>query len=191
MNPRPGDRPASLAERAAQAGVDVRSAVILGVALVLLLAAYSVLPWFRDGAGFFAGASGHSTFGNVHDLLESTQRNANAAHLGARISFGGSKPFFGWLGWLFLLACAAAGAVAVSRQGRHFAIRWLGAVLGASGAAFAFLALNLVTFEGNAPNNANAPDYGDYIAHSSLGAWAAIVGYLGVTVACLLRRSES
>lgn len=96
-------------------------------------------------------------------------------------------PYFTWLGWVLLLAAAALGALAVSPIGaRLWLVKWLAAVVAATGVGLTFLALNLVTFEKNAPNNANAPSYGQFLGHSSLGAWAAIAGFALIVVGSLV-----
>ena len=66
--------------------------------------------------------------------------------------------------------------------------RGVGAVVSATGIGVTFRALNLITFEGNASNNAAAPSDGDYLAHSGAGTWCAIAGFAAVLVGCLVRR---
>jgi hypothetical protein len=108
------------------------------------------------------------------------------------VSFGASDIYFGWLGWLLFVAAVAAGAVAVSRIGaRHWSVRWLAAVIAAFGIGFTFLALNLITFEKNAANNANAPTYRDFLGHSGLGAWATIAGFALIVIGALVPRHDA
>lgn len=178
-------------ERARSVGVNPIGACFVALGAVLVLAAFSIFNWFRDGPGFFAGAGTHSTFAQVHDTLERTQARAAVQRLSGHVSLGASEPYFSWLGWVLLLAALAAGAVAVSRVGgRHWWVRWLAAVIAASGVAFTFLALNLIVFEGNAPNNANAPTYGEFLAHSGLGAWTAIAGFACIAIGVLVPRGD-
>lgn len=171
------------------AGFDRVGSTIVAIGGVLLLAAFTVLNWFRDGSGFFSGAASHSTFANVHDLLGQTARQVASDSISGHVTFGASRAYFGWLGWTLLLAALAFGALAVSAFGQStFAVRWLGAVVAATGIGVTFLALNLITFEGNASNNAAAPSYGDYLSHSGAGTWCAIAGFAVVLVGCLVRR---
>jgi hypothetical protein len=178
-------------ESARAVGVNPIGACLLALGAVLILAAFSLFNWFRDGRGFFAGAGSRSTFADVHDKLEITKAQAAAQGLSGHVSFGASEPYFSWLGWVLFAAALAAGATAVSRfGGRHWWVRWLAAVIAASGVAFTFLALNLVVFEGNAPNNANAPSYSDFVGHSGLGAWSAIAGFVLIIVGVLYPRRD-
>ena len=187
MNPTPRDSPReTLWLRAHEAGVQPVGATLLAIGAVLILAAFTVLNWFRDGSGFFAGAGSHSTFGDLNDLIASTRRAAAEQGISSHVSFGASAVYFGWLGWLLFLAAVVLTGLAVSRVGaRRWFVKWLAAVVAAAGVGVSFLALNLVTFEGNAANNANAPSYGEFLGHSGLGAWAAIAGFVLIIVAAL------
>jgi hypothetical protein len=168
------------------AGVCVPGAVFVATGTVLVLAAFTVLQWFRDGAGFFAGAGSNTTFGDLGDVLDLRRAQFARKGLSKYVSFGASQPYFAWFGWTLLLAAVLAGGLAVSRFGRRWILRWFGAVVAVTGIAVTLLALNLVTVEGNAPNNADLPNYGQYIAHAGLGAWAALVGFLLIAVGALL-----
>jgi hypothetical protein len=168
-------------------GVQPVGAALLAFGTVLVLASFTIFNWFREGPGFFAGAGSQSTFSDLHNLLDATQRRAEHLGIAKHVSFGVSLPYFTWLGWVLLLAAVVLGALAVSPVGaRVWAVKWLAAVVAAAGAATTFWALNLVTFERNAPNNANAPDYAGFLGHSGLGAWAAIAGFVVILVAALV-----
>jgi hypothetical protein len=162
--------------------------VLLGAFLVLC--AFTLLDWFRDGPGFFAGAGSSTTFSQLHALLTQRAHQVEQAGLQPYVSFGVAKPYFGWLGWVLLLASFACGMLASSQLGgRHWSLRWLAAVVCVSAVALSFVALNLITFEKNAPNNANAPSYGDFLVHSGIGAWVAILGFVAILVGSVLPRS--
>jgi hypothetical protein len=181
----------SLFERARTAGISPIGACFLALGAVLILAAFTTFNWFRDGSGFFAGAGRHSTFGQVHDTLEHYRALAVKQGILGHISFGAAEPYFAWLGWLLFVAVAITGSLAVSRVGgRHWWMRWLAAVIGATGVAVTFLALNLIVFEKNAPNNANAPTYSQFLGQSGPGAWAAITGFVLIIVAVLIPRGD-
>ena len=166
--------------------------VVLAVGAFLILLAFSVLGWFRDGPGFFSGAGDHSTFGDLHKVIAVRKDQADASALGKHVSFGISEFYFGWLGWLLFLAAVGLGAVAVSRFGaRHWYARWLACVVAVAGGAFSLLALNIITFEGNATNNADAPAFSDYFAQSGLGAWAAMLGFVLIGIAVFLPRRDA
>jgi hypothetical protein len=178
-----------LRDRLEAAGFHPIGTLFVAVGGLFVLAADTVLNWFRGGTGFFAGAGSNSTFSDLHDLLEHRARDVANNELSGYVTFGVSRDYFGWLGWLLLLGALAFGALAVSPFGRaHFTVRWFAAVVAATGMGLTFLALNLITFEGNAPNNANAPTYGDFFAHSAFGAWFAALGFLFVMVGSLLAR---
>jgi hypothetical protein len=172
------------------AGVCLPWAAFVSLGTVLVLAAFTVLNWFRDGAGFFAGAGSSTTFGQVGDVLDLRRAQFAQQGLSKYVSFGASQPYFSWFGWTLLLAAVVTGGLAVSRFGRRWILRWLGAVVSVTGVAFTLLALNLVTVEGNAADNANLPDYGQYIGHAGFGAWAAVIGFLCVAIGSLIPRRD-
>ena len=179
----------SLWDRAREAGVNPLGACLVALGAALILAAFTIFNWFRSDTGFFGGAGTHTTFSQVHDTIEHYKALAAAQGLSTHVSFATSGPYFSWLGWLLFVLALGTGALAVSRLGgRHWSLRWLASVVAATGVGFTFLALNLVVFEGNAPNNANAPSYGDFLAHSGLGAWAAIAGFVLMIVGALVPR---
>lgn len=181
--------PASLLDRLDAAGFNPVGTVLVGIGGLFVLSADTLLNWFRGGSGFFAGAATNSTFSDLHDLLRQSARQVAKAGISGHVTFGVSREYFGWLGWVLLFAALGFGALAVSSfGGAHFSVRWLAAVVAATGLGLTFMALNLITFEGNARNNANAPSYGDYFAHSSFGTWAAALGFLLVLVGSLLPR---
>jgi hypothetical protein len=176
-------------ERLQTAGFNPPGATVVLVGAVLVLAAFTLLDWFRDGPGFFVGAGSSTTFAQLHQLLADRARQVNRAGLAPYVSFGMAKPYFGWLGWLLFLGSVTCALVATSQLGaRHWSLHWLAAVVCVSAVAITVVALNLITFEKNAPNNANAPSYGDYIAHSGIGAWTAIAGFVAILVGSLLPR---
>ncbi len=190
------DRPAptdqSAPEQSSAAGLTVTPGIIvLSIGAFLVLLAFSVLDWFRNGPGFFSGASDNSRFGDLHKLIAGYKAQTDVAPLRGHVSFGFSEFYFGWLGWVVFLAAVGLGALAVSRFGaRHWYARWLASVVAFAGAAMSLMALNLISFEGNATNNANAPAFGDYFAHSGFGAWAAILGFLVIAIAVFLPRRD-
>ena len=189
--PDPSSQPPTggLRDRLEAAGFHPVGTILIGVGGLFVLAADTVLNWFRGGTGFFAGAGSNSTFSDLHDLLNQRAREVSQPPLAGHVTFGVSRDYFGWLGWLLLLAALCFGALAVSPVGgAHFTARWFAAVVAATGLGLTFLALNLITFEGNAPNNANAPSYGDYFGHSAFGAWFAALGFLFILVGSLLPR---
>jgi hypothetical protein len=177
----------TLFDRARDAGVQPVGAALVALGAALVLAAFTIFDWFREGPGFFGGAGTHSTFSDVHTKLVLTQQQAEQKQIAKYISFGASRQYFSWLGWVLLLAAVAFGCVAVSRiGGRFWAVKWVAAVVATAGAALTVLALDLVTFEANAPNNADAPSFGEYLTHSGLGAWAAIAGFVLIVAGSLL-----
>jgi hypothetical protein len=187
------DPPSPARSRPALGGVTITPGIVLlGIGAFLILLAFSVLDWFRDGPGFFAGAGDNSTFGDLHNLIALRKQQAAASALERHVSFGVSEHYFGWLGWLLFLAAVGLGAVAVSRFGaRHWYVRWLASVVAVAGGATSLFALNLITFEGNAQNNADAPTFSEYFAHSGLGVWAAMLGFVLIAIAVFLPRRDT
>jgi hypothetical protein len=181
--------PSGFSARLEAAGFNPVGSVLVAVGGLLVLVADTVLNWFREGSGFFGGAGSHSTFADLHNLLEQRAHQISAAGVSRFFSFGISRDYFGWLGWLLLAAAVGFGALAVSSfGGAHFTARWFGAVVAATGIGLTLLALNLIVVEANA-RKANLPaSYGDYFSQSGLGAWCAVAGYLVVLVGCLIPR---
>jgi hypothetical protein len=164
---------------------------VLAIGALLILLAFSVLAWFRNGPGFFSGAANNSTFGDLHQLIGQYERQS--ASISGHVSFGIAEYYFGWLGWLLLLAAVGLGGVAVSRFGaRHWYARWLACVIAVAGAALTLGALKLITFEGSADvPGVDAPTYTEYLKHSGLGVWAAVLGFVLIAIAVFLPRRDA
>lgn len=173
------------------AGFDSVATTLVALGALFLLASFTILNWFREGSGFFGGAGRRSKFHDLHNFLEQAARDVARNGIASHVSFGASRPYFSWLGWVLLVAALAFGALAASPVGTaHFTARWFGAVVAAAGIALTFLAINLITFEGNAANNADAPSYSSFLAHTGPGMWAAVLGFLLVLVGCLVPRQS-
>jgi hypothetical protein len=188
-----------LGARLDAAGFDRRGTVLVALGGLLVLAAFTVLNWFRttEPTGFFNNphgffGSGNSTFPDIHDRLQQIERRVSAEGLSGYWLFGTARYYFDWLGWTLLVSALAVGTLAASAVGAsHFSVRWLGAVVSVTGVALTLAALNLITVAGNPPNNAGVPkSYRDYIAHSGFGAWFAILGFLLILVGCLIPREQ-
>jgi hypothetical protein len=164
--------------------------VVLGIGAFLILLAFSVLAWFRDGPGFFSGASDNSRFGDLHKLIAHYKQES--ASIRGHVSFGIAEIYFGWFGWLLFLGAVGCGALAVSRVGaRRWYLRWLACVVAVAGAVFTVGALKLITFEGNVRiPGVDAPSYTQYLRNSGFGVWAAIVGFVLIAIAVFLPRRD-
>lgn len=163
--------------------------VLLALGALLILLAFTVLPWFGSTPGLSSLTAGHWHFFDVQHVIDQLKRQVDAAGLHGYVTFGVADVYFSWRGWLLFLAAVGFGALAVSSFGtRHWYARWLAAVIAFAGAVTSLFALNLISFEGNAPNNANAPSFRDFVAHSGMGAWAAMLGFLLIVIAVFLPR---
>jgi hypothetical protein len=170
------------------AGFDRVGSILVALGGLLVLAADTVLSWFRSGSGFFSGAGSNSTFSDLHDLLDQRAREVSHGIVAGHFSFGVSRDYFGWLGWGLLIGALAVGTLAVSAVGAsHFSVRWLGAVVSVTGFALTLAALNLISVVGKPPSSVNIPQsYGEYFSHSGFGAWFALLGFLFILVGCLV-----
>jgi hypothetical protein len=156
--------------------------VLVGVGTLLVLLALTVLPWFRQDPGFFAhffrGIDGQPKFHDVHNAIVRFQHEVEAAGISPFVSFGAADAYFGWLGWLLLLAAAGFGGLSVSPVGARFwTVRWLATVFSVAGIALTVSALSLVSFQGNPPANAQPPSFGEFFSHASIALWAVVAGY--------------
>jgi hypothetical protein len=178
-----------LAARLEAAGFAPVPSMFVAAGGLCVLAANSVLNWFREGRGFFGGAGSNSQFADVHRLIERTADEVAKAGISSHVSFGMSRVYFSWLGWVLLAAALGFGALAVSSVGgRHFSARWFGAVVAATGIGATVSAIKLITFEGNPTRRVDAPSYGEYFSHTGFGFWFAVVGYALVLIGCLVPR---
>jgi hypothetical protein len=138
----------------------VVGATFAGVGLVLLIIAFTAVPWFTNSVGT------QSHFGDLHDLVDA--RSASAT--------GVADAYFSWLGWVLVIATVVIAIVATLPSPASGPLRALGAVLAAAAIALTFFAIQI--FDGTA--------YSDYIKHASVGFYLAIGGFLlaGIGALC-------
>jgi hypothetical protein len=166
--------------------------VVLTVGAVLILLAFTVLPWFGSDPGLSSLAKGHWHFADVHNVIAQLKSQLKAEGLEGYATFGLADVLFGWRGWLLFAAAVGLGALAVSQLGaRHWYLRWLAAVVAFTGAAVSLFGLNLFTLEGNPPKSAKPPSFREYVSHSGLGAWSAMLGFLLIVIAVFLPRRNA
>ena len=161
-----------------QTAREPRTAAILAVLAggALVLAAFSVLTWYRGGGG--ADSAGSSGFTDLRHNVDQLQVPIAAA-------------YFDWLSWALLIGVVVVGAAAslpspaapssgspVRRVPAADGLRVLGFRLGLAGAAATFYAMDqLFHAQGEAGGTSG-------IWHNSTyGLWAALAGYLIAAVA--------
>ena len=168
--------------------------VVLGAAALLL--AFTVLNWFRsdsDDASFFDDAGDDSTFGKLSKGFAKT-RNGVPARYRDDLSFGVSDQYFGWLGWTLLAAAVVLAVLAILPLASGSApLRVLAVLVSLAGIVLTAWALRLIAVSGDLEKTISTsankfPSYGDYLKHSSFGAWAAVLGFALLIVAVLLPR---
>jgi hypothetical protein len=161
------------------------SKILLGVGAFLILLSLTVLEWFRSGPGFFANAGNNTSFHEVHNTIVAVQHGF--ADISGHVTFGASSAYFSWLGWVAFLVTVGLGVVTVTSLGATvWPARWLTVAASVAAVVLILFALDIISFEGNPPKNAQTPSWGDFIAHSGPAAWAAIFGYLLIMVSALL-----
>ena len=151
-----------------------------GVALVLagavlILVSFGFLDWY-DVPARGADSVGNATFGHLQSLADQLS-GAGSAHA-----------YFGWLGWVLLIALILAGVAANVPFSAADPCRVAGFLLGLAGLVITYLA---VTQLHNAQVAAGAAKHSVFY-NSTWGLWAALVGFaLGAVGAVLGPRSGS
>jgi hypothetical protein len=160
--------------------------VVVGAALIVV--ADTVLRWFRDTHGSaFGGGAKETTFAKLHDELDALDKlvssNPAASHI---VHFGVSVQYFDWLGWVLLAAAVVLGLLAIAPIGPSaVGVRVLAVLAGLAGIGLTLWALDLVRTDASVGNNL-AHSYGWYLSHTSWGAWAALLGFLLVTLGAVM-----
>jgi hypothetical protein len=138
----------------------VLGSLIAAVGAVLVVLSFTVLDWFTRGA------EPNSHFSQIHRVLDRE----------GSLAAGTAKLYFSWLGWALLVAVVVFALLANLPSPLTTAFRVIGALGAVAAIAVTFVAIKLVS----AP--AGAPSYSEYLKHTRIGFYVAIVGFLLVGV---------
>ncbi|MGH8859829.1 MAG: hypothetical protein ACRDVG_01115 [Jatrophihabitantaceae bacterium] len=164
----------------------VAAAIFAAVAAVLGILSLFVLGWYRNNFASVSGgasASSKSKFSNIHDALDSAQHALDSNPSASKyIHFGVAPTYFGWLGYLLIIAAVVLTFVsAASLGGAVVAVKAFSALVAAAGLALTFWAIDLVSFDSQLAGQlqkGTPSGYGDFLKHTSFGAWAMMVAFL-------------
>ncbi len=168
--------------------------VLAAIAAVLGILSLFVLGWYRDNYSSVSGgqnSSSGSKFSKIHDVLNLAQHQIDAnPTAGKYIHFGIAPTYFGWLGYLLIAAAVVLAIIsALPTGGAVMLFKVLTAIVALAGIGLTLWAIDLVTFDAalRSQLGPNSPSgYGDWIKHTSFGAWAMGVAFLLCLVAALI-----
>ena len=132
---------------------------LAGIGAVLLIIAFTAVDWFSQFGG-------DSHFGDIHNVLDASPNQAN----------GLPKAYFGWLGWVLLIAVVVLAIAANLPSAASGPLRVLGAVLAAAAIAITFFAIQLT----------DAPSYTQVLKHVRVGFYLALAGFLLAGIGALV-----
>ena len=189
----PGDPYGTPARR--EDTIGVVGMVIAAIGALLVVLAFTVFKWFRNGTADnpFGSKNDKSKFSDIHDALDKVSAQINGAGQGLSkdVSFGVSKLYFGWLGWVLLGVAVVVAVLALLPTAAAPALRLVGLIVGIAAAAITVWALDLISVSGTLASlvksrGDSVPGFTDYIKHSGLGAWAAIAGFLLIGIGAVI-----
>lgn len=186
----PQQPPATTATTVGRFNVTV--AVLAAIAAVLGILALFVFGWYRDNfKSVSGGSSSDSKFSKIHDALHQTQNQIDSnPSVGKYIHLGISPTYFGWLGYVLIAAAVILTFIsAASLGGAVVAVKAFSALVAAAGLALTFWAIDLIKFDSQIAKNlgSDAPTgYGDWLKHTSFGAWAMMLAFLLCLIGSLL-----
>ncbi|SHG59857.1 hypothetical protein SAMN05443575_2348 [Jatrophihabitans endophyticus] len=163
--------------------------LVLGGALLGMLS-MTVLPWYRSSLG---GILAHGT--TVADVRDSIAGYRRFPDFASAIDLGLSPAYFGWLAIAVLLVAALVGLVAagLGGGGRAAAVGATAAALALAGVVLTAVAVEYVRVDAaklahvlGSRVRSTPPAYGDFVAHSGVGAWGMVLAYLLVGAGALL-----
>jgi hypothetical protein len=173
---------------------NVAGLVLAAIAAVLGILSLFVLGWYRDNYSSVSGgqnASSSSKFSKIHDVLNTAQNQIDAnPTAGKYIHFGIAPTYFGWLGYLLIAAAVVLAFIsALPTGGAVMLFKVLTAIVALAGIGLTLWAIDLVTFDAalRSQLGSNTPSgYGDWIKHTSFGAWAMGLAFLLCLIAALI-----
>jgi hypothetical protein len=171
---------------------NVTVAVLAAIAAVLGVLALFVLGWYRDNfQSVSGGSSSNSKFSKIHDALNSAQHSIDSnPSVGKYIHFGVSPTYFGWLAYVLIVGAVVLTFIsAAPLGGAVVVVKAFSALVAAVGLGLTFWAIDLINFDSQIAKNlgSGAPSgYGDWIKHTSFGAWAMMLAFLLCLIGSLL-----
>ncbi|HEY2298003.1 MAG TPA: hypothetical protein VGH43_09770 [Jatrophihabitans sp.] len=188
-----GAAPAAMAT--SKGRFNVVAGVLAGIAAILGILSLFVFGWYRDNYRSVSGgnnASSSSKFSKLHDSLGNFKDQADShPSIGRFLHFGISPTYFGWLGYLLIIAAVVLAFVAAAPLGGAVvAVKFLAALVALAGLGLTLWAIDLIAvdkpFVDQYLNGQKAPSYLDYLKHTSFGAWAMLLAFLLCFIAALL-----
>lgn len=150
--------------------------------------------WYRDNYSSVSGGgntSSSSKFHNVHDLLTQL-KNEIDAHPGASklIHFGIAPVYFGWLGYVLIIAAVVLALIsALPTGGAVMLFKVLTAIVSLAGIGLTLWAIDLFSLDAAAQSQVTGgtpTSYGQFLKHTSFGAWAMGLAFLLCLIAALI-----
>ena len=173
---------------------NVTAGVLAGIAAVLGILSLFVLGWYRDNYNSVSGggnASSGSKFSKIHDALQSAQNQIDSnPSAGKYVHFGLAPTYFSWLGYVLIIAAVILAFIAAAPLGGAVVlVKFVAAIVALAGLGATFWAIDLISFDaalrGQLGNDAPS-GYGDWLKHTSFGAWAMMLAFLLCFIAALL-----
>jgi hypothetical protein len=174
---------------------NVAGLILAAIAAVLGILSLFVLGWYRDNFGSVSGgasSSSQSKFSKLHDMLSGLQSQVDAhPTVGKYLHFGISPTYFGWLGYLLIAAAVVLAIIScLPTGGAVMLFKILTAIVSLAGIGLTLWAIDLIRvdkqFVAQFGSGGNAPSYGDYLKHTSFGAWAMLLAFLLCLIAALI-----
>jgi hypothetical protein len=173
---------------------NVVAGVLAGIAAILGILSLFVLGWYRDNYNSVSGgssASSGSKFSKIHDALQTAQNQIDAQpSAGKYIHFGLAPTYFSWLGYVLIIAAVVLAFIAAAPLGGAVVVvKFVAAIVALAGLGATFWAIDLISFDAALRSRLgnDAPSgYGDWLKHTSFGAWAMMLAFLLCFIAALL-----
>ena len=173
---------------------NVAGLVLAVIAAVLGILSLFVFGWYRKDYSSLSGgakSSSSSKFSNVHDALTKLQHLIDSnPSAGKFISLGVAPVYFSWLGYLLIVAAVVLAVIsALPTGGAVMLFKVLTAIVALAGIGLTLWAIDLFSLApaAQAQVSGSTPSgYGDWIKHTSFGAWAMGLAFLLCLIAALI-----
>jgi hypothetical protein len=168
--------------------------VLALIAAVLGILSITALGWYRDNFQSVSGGgstSSGSKFGKIHDALNQAQNAIDQQpSIGKYIHFGLAPTYFTWLGYVLLAAAVVLAFIAAAPLGGAVVlVKVIAAIVALAGIGATLWAINLINFDpklADQVGNDTPKGYGDWLKHTSWGAWAMLAAFLLCFIAAVL-----